>query len=252
MVAASLTGRRWGPSVSGWLVGLPFTSGPVSLILALEQGTAFTATAAAGFIAGVDAAAAFAVAYAFVAGRLRWPAALVAASAVYLSAAFALRTLSLDATVPLPLIPLYVGTLAVLLVAVRLIPAEAIALETVRPPRWDLPARVVIATTLVVVITTAAPQLGPQLTGLLTTYPIYASVLGAFAHAQRGAAATALVMRGLCFGLFAFSTFFFAIALLIDRGGIAIAFTTAIVAGLSVQSASLVVLRRRALPSPTA
>jgi len=36
---ATLAGRRFGPSISGWLVGLPFTSGPVSLFLALEQGT---------------------------------------------------------------------------------------------------------------------------------------------------------------------------------------------------------------------
>jgi len=26
----SLAGRRWGPAVSGWLVGLPLTSGPVA------------------------------------------------------------------------------------------------------------------------------------------------------------------------------------------------------------------------------
>ena len=31
---ASLAGRRWGPAVSGWLVGFPFTSAPVALFLA--------------------------------------------------------------------------------------------------------------------------------------------------------------------------------------------------------------------------
>ena len=36
----SLAGRRWGPGVSGWLVGLPLTSAPVSLFLTLEQGRA--------------------------------------------------------------------------------------------------------------------------------------------------------------------------------------------------------------------
>ena len=34
---ASLAGRRWGPAVSGWLVGLPLTSGPVIFFLALSQ-----------------------------------------------------------------------------------------------------------------------------------------------------------------------------------------------------------------------
>jgi hypothetical protein len=27
--AASLAGRRWGETVSGWFIGLPLTSGPV-------------------------------------------------------------------------------------------------------------------------------------------------------------------------------------------------------------------------------
>jgi hypothetical protein len=37
IAAATLVGRRFGPSISGWLVGLPFTSGPVSLFLTLED-----------------------------------------------------------------------------------------------------------------------------------------------------------------------------------------------------------------------
>ncbi len=41
----SLAGRRWGPTVSGWLVGLPLTSGPVAFFLALEQGNVFAAQA---------------------------------------------------------------------------------------------------------------------------------------------------------------------------------------------------------------
>jgi hypothetical protein len=35
--ATSLAGRKWGAAVSGWLVGLPLTSGPVALFLALEM-----------------------------------------------------------------------------------------------------------------------------------------------------------------------------------------------------------------------
>lgn len=34
--AASLAGRRWGPAVSGWLVGLPLTSGPIAFFLRLD------------------------------------------------------------------------------------------------------------------------------------------------------------------------------------------------------------------------
>jgi len=30
---ASLAGRRWGPAVGGWFVGLPLTSGPIAFFL---------------------------------------------------------------------------------------------------------------------------------------------------------------------------------------------------------------------------
>jgi hypothetical protein len=57
-LAASLAARRWGDAIGGWLVGLPITSGPVAVFLAIEQGPAFAADAAAGSIAGVAAQAA--------------------------------------------------------------------------------------------------------------------------------------------------------------------------------------------------
>ncbi|HEX6510708.1 MAG TPA: hypothetical protein VF157_00290, partial [Chloroflexota bacterium] len=63
IAAATLAGRRWGPSLSGWLVGLPFTSGPVVFFLALERGTGFAATAALGVVLGVTSQAVFGLAY---------------------------------------------------------------------------------------------------------------------------------------------------------------------------------------------
>lgn len=35
--SASLAGRRWGPAVSGWIVGMPLTSGPVIFFVALRD-----------------------------------------------------------------------------------------------------------------------------------------------------------------------------------------------------------------------
>ncbi|RPI79530.1 MAG: hypothetical protein EHM45_02595 [Desulfobacteraceae bacterium] len=49
IAAATLTGRRWGPGVSGWLIGFPLTSGPIALILALQQGPDFAAISLFGF-----------------------------------------------------------------------------------------------------------------------------------------------------------------------------------------------------------
>src|SRR5689334_15298204 len=61
--AVSLAGRRWGPAVSGWLVGLPLTSGPVVLFLALEQGTTFAAAAAQAIMLGIISVGVFCLTY---------------------------------------------------------------------------------------------------------------------------------------------------------------------------------------------
>ena len=248
---ATLAGRRFGPSISGWLVGLPFTSGPVSFFLALEQGTAFAAAAAAGSIAGVAASALFAIAYSETARRAGWPVALGVGSAVFAVAAFALRELPLEGD-PGTLVLLYAASVAVAILGIVLIPRPTALDEAPPPPRWDLPARMVVATALVIAITSAAPVLGPRTSGLITTYPIYASVLGVFAHVQRGPGAATQVMRGLCYGIVAFATFFLAIGLLIDRAGIAAAFVIAALAAVGVQALTLTRVRTRATPSPTA
>lgn len=252
IAAATLVGRRFGPSISGWLVGLPFTSGPVSFFLALEQGTGFAAAAAAGSIAGVTASAVFAVAYAAMAQRFGWPASLAVASATFAAAVVVLQAIPLGTDLPLPLLALYAVGVIAAIVGIRVITSPGALTDAPEPPRWDLPLRMTVATAVVILITSAAPILGPQLSGLLTTYPLYAGVLAVFAHAQRGGAAAAEVVRGLCYGIIAFATFFLAIGALIDRAGILPAFVTAAAGALLVQALTLTRVRTRGLPSPTA
>jgi hypothetical protein len=38
---ASLAGRRWGHAISGWVVALPLTTGPIVFFLAITHGPAF-------------------------------------------------------------------------------------------------------------------------------------------------------------------------------------------------------------------
>src|ERR1700680_2227784 len=68
----TLAGRKFGPTVSGWLVGLPLTSGPVSFFLALEQGHVFAAHAAQGSLMGVISLSAFCVVYCWLSLRFGW------------------------------------------------------------------------------------------------------------------------------------------------------------------------------------
>ena len=218
--------------------------------LALLGLTAFAAAAAAGSMAGVAASALFAIAYSAAARRAGWLVSLLTGSVVFTLAAAALHALPLSAE-PIALAGVYLAGVSVAVAAIIAIPRPAALEEAPPPPAWDLPARMIVATVLVLAITSAAPLLGPQLSGLITTYPIYASVLGVFAHMQRGSGAATQVMRGLCYGILAFATFFLTIGMLVDRLGIAVAFPGAAAAALVVQALTLTRVRTRATPSPT-
>jgi hypothetical protein len=101
-----------------------------------------------------------------------------------------------------------------------------------------------VATAFVLLLTGAAPILGPRLTGLLAPFPLYAAVLAVFAHHLQGAALAARVLRGLLLGLFAFAGFFLMLAALIERVGIIPAFSIAVAVALALQVGSLWALRR--------
>jgi hypothetical protein len=231
IAAASLAGRRWGQAVGGWLVGLPLTSGPVAFFLALEHGTGFAAAVAFGSLAGAIAEAGFCLAYGWSARR-GWIVALAMASLGFAVIATGLQRLAL------PLLALTVIVVATLSAALRLLPSPGAAAAAPAPPRWDLPARMVITTALVIGLTGVAPALGPRLSGVLATFPVYAAILTVFAH-RAGAAPAVQVLRGLLLGLFSFGAFFLVLGGLIERLGVAGAFAAATATALAVQAGSL-------------
>lgn len=239
IAGASLAGRRWGSAIGGWLVGIPFTSGPIAFFLALELGPRFAANAAEGIMAGTASQAAFCVAYAWTAVRTGWGASVLAATLSFAAATFILNALVLPSVVYFLLI------LGVLTGGLTVMPRRArpAANPTVFP-RWDLPMRMIVATAFVVVLTGIAPLLGARLAGLLAPFPIYATVLAVFAHRLEGAAPAIGVLRGLLLGLFAFAAFFFVLALALPSAGIGLAFAAAIGVGVVGQGASLYAGRR--------
>lgn len=231
---ASLAGRRWGETLSGWFIGLPLTSGPVCWFLAIEQGTGFAAAAARGCLAGAAAEAGFCLAYAVAARNAGWIGSLAAGTL-----AFAACALLLQASAP-PLWLLAIVAYAALGSALVLMPELASGRAGLpEPPRWDLPARMAVATALVLVLTEIAPLLGARLSGLLATYPLFGAVLAAFAQRQSGAAAAGRVLRGLLIGLFGFTGFFLLLALTIETIGIAASFAAATALALLIQGLTL-------------
>jgi hypothetical protein len=234
----SLAGRRWGPGVSGWLVGFPLTSGPVAFFLALDHGVTFAAAAAVGSMTGAGAQAVFCLLYGRLTrrGRGRWT--LLAGSLGFAAATVVLQCAVLSLAW---LVPIVIGVLAIALV---FMPKDSEAPAPAPLPRWDIPARMTVTTALVLFLTGFATVLGPQLTGLLATYPLYGAILAGFAHHLEGPGPAIRVLRGLLLGLFAFAGFFLVLALSIERAGIARAFAAAIAAALILQGGALWALRR--------
>ena len=163
--------------MGGVIVALPLTSGPVALFLVLEQGPAFAASASLGSMAGALAQGVFCLGYSALAAR-GWPLAFAGGAA-----AFALTGLVLQ-RLALPLIPLALVVAVGLAAAMVAMPRGREARRPAPPPAWDIPARMVVATALVLVLTAAAAALGPRLSGLLATFPVYAGILAVFGHHQ--------------------------------------------------------------------
>ena len=219
------------------LVGLPLTSGPVAFFLALDRGTGFAARATIGSLQGIAAEAAFCVAYGW-AARAGWEAGLLAGSLGFALAGSILQVATLPRWLLLAIV------LGALLGALRLMPRFSGTGAVVVPPRWDLPGRMIVATVLILSLTAAASWLGPQMSGLLATYPIFATVLAVFAHRTEGRAAALDVLRGLLLGLFSFAGFFVVLGLAIERLGISLSFAAAIAAAIAVQAVSLALIRK--------
>ena len=230
ILAASLASRYWGPGVGGWLVALPLTSGPVAFFLALDHGSGFAATTALGSLAGAIAEVAFAVAYAFLARR-GWPLAVCGASLAFTVVAAILQQLALGWG------SLTVGSVVAVAGALMLVPSPSHAASAPRPPRWDLPARMVATAALVLLITGMATVLGPRLSGTLAMFPVYVIVLTVFAH-RSGPAHALRVLRGLLVGLFAGVSFFIVLAGLVERLSVSGGFLAAVAVALAVQAAS--------------
>ena len=234
---ASLAARRWGPAIGGWIVSLPLTSGPVLFFLALGEGPEFAARATVGSLLGMAAICAFVLGYLALAQRGPL-ASLVAATAAYALAAIALAPVA-----GLPFLLLVLGVAVALLGVLRTLPGPSAQGATRAHPRWDLPARVIVGTSLVVLFTTLAPSLGPFLSGIVTTFPVYVSVLSVFEHLRAGRTGAIEVQRGLLTGLFGPVAYYTVVRYLLEPTGVAVTFSVAVVVTGLVGVAALRVVR---------
>jgi len=243
VVGASLAARRFGPRIGGLIGGLPVVAGPILLVYALAHGRVFAAGAAAGTLLGLVSLIAFVVVYGRLAGRVFWGASMLAGWLV-----FALATLLFSALSPPLGVALALAAIALGLGLACLPQPGGDARLHATPPSWDLPVRALCALVLVLGLTAIAGWLGPQLSGLLAPFPIIATVLATFTHAQRGTDELLRLLRGLVSGFGAFALFCFALAVSLHTLDTAAAFALATALALLTQTVVLVLVRGEPAP----
>lgn len=238
--SASLAGRKWGHAVSGWLIGLPLTSGPIMFFLSLTHHKSFVMISALGTLSGGFPLVAFCLVYAWMSRRFRWPASTAVSLLAYFSFVVAMQS------VVVSILPLYLIDILAILTGIRLMPEPGTPpAGDSKPGSWDIPARIVIGTSFILLLTGFASLLGARLTGLLATIPLYTIILTVFAHRSQGPAGAINVLRGLLFGLFAFASFFLALWFFFDHADVPWAFVLAAISALLVQGGSLLILRQK-------
>jgi hypothetical protein len=246
IAATTLLARRWGPAAGGAIAGLPLTSAPVSVFLALEQGPAFAAAAAGGTLLGLLSQAALCWTYSAVARRTGWWPSAIAGVAAFLAMTLALRPVSL------PVWPRFALVSALLMLTAAAIPAATAAPRAERPPRWDVPARMAVATMMVLGLTAVAAWLGPIWTGLLSPFPVFALVLGAFTHRAEGPGAAAALLRGIVLGSLAHAVMFALISSWLVAHGLVWTYAWSALVALGTSPVALAWARRRPAPRPPA
>ena len=237
--AVTLSVRRWGPAVGGWLSGMPVVAGPVLVFMSVEQGTTFGAEAAHATLSGLIGTVAFALTYARLSLRARWYVCLLAGWIV-----FGLVTYALYVIDP-PLWASLAGLVAASIIGPRLLPVVD-APPTAGSPRGDLIFRLVTTAVLVLLLTAVADELGPTVSGLLNAFPVLSTIITAFTHAQHGSGPTIAFVRGFSRSIIGFGSFAFMLALTMVALGLGWSLVLAMVSQVIVSGLTLRRSRRRA------
>jgi hypothetical protein len=224
---ATLAARRWGHAVSGYLGGLPLIGGPITLYLALDHGPDFAARSATFTLAAILGQGAHLMAFAHVAQRASWPAALIAGWTSFAAVAVAVAAMDPGPAAALGL------AIAGLAGAWLGLPRPKLPAVAARIPAAELRLRLAAAFLLAAAILWSADAFGPVASGLLLSMPVTGSIMPPFTLALYGADSVARLTRGFVVGLSGFTAFFFTIAVAAVPLGTAPAFGIAVGAALA-------------------
>jgi hypothetical protein len=227
----SMAERKWGAGISGLLVGLPLTAGPLLFFLTLEQGKSFATKTSIADMMGLVALAAFAFVYARVSQLHGWRPSLLAATGAYIVTAAVL--------VKLPSLPVgwaFPVACGSLLLALFSFPRQSsLKLECNISSSREIGLRMAMAAGLVFLLTSLARLLGPVPSGLVSIFPLYTSILAVFNHMKSSMLALAM-LKGVITGAFGAAVFFVIVASAQGRLATGLCFGSATLAAIAVQA----------------
>lgn len=201
--------ERFGHVTGGVVSGVPIVAGPIVYALAIEHGSAYGISAAAGALRGCIALNAFTWIYSELSRSHHWPFVLISGLI-----AFGAVT-SMNAVIAAPNGASFITSIvASMLVYKRLVDlGERIDVW----PRSKLLAPAVSALALAAIVVLGSHRLDASLSGALASFPVVTSVLAVHAHRSASAAAARQLLKGLSVGLICYACFFLALGPLLER-----------------------------------
>lgn len=201
VLVVSMSGKWWGPSIAGWLAGLPVVAGPILYLLTLSHGGVFGARAATLSLAAILASEGFNFAYAWTCRSRSWPVALVAGLVVWFLCACGLSFL--------PTSPLWASIVAVAAVSIgqAFLPITSSVAAGAPLSRFDLLGRMIAGAILTLCVTSLSAWAGPTWSGLLAVFPLLGIILSVSSQRAHGPAFVISLLRGMVLGRFSFAAF---------------------------------------------
>ena len=240
VAGVSIAARWWGPTVGGILMGLPWFTGPTLFVLIQDKGIDFGAGACVGIELGAACVAAFILAYGLISIAARWPLCLAGGMAAFAAGAWVTRDPAwLRAAAGDGAGPLWVAAAFAVLALVTtylLLPRPTTTPALQALPWWDIPMRMATTGALVTVILLTADVMGPQLSGIMSTYPVIVTVVGTFTHHRWGREAVWHMLRGITASLVGFVAFFLIVGLALSGLGLIASYALAAAVALTMTS----------------
>ncbi len=244
LLAVSLAGKRWGPSIAGWLSALPVVAGPILYLLTLEQGPHFGSIAATLSMSAIAGSEAFNFAYGWTCRFHGWVVSVTVALIVWCFVALGLSMLPVSTPIAL------LCGLGATLFSQMFLPRSRFAAIGKALRRSDIATRMLAGAILTLAVTSLASVAGPRWSGLLAVFPLLGIVLSASSHRASGPEFVISMLRGMVLGRFAFAAFCLVLAVWLPTGNTNLVFMAASVVSLAVHGVSKTLMPSAPLTVP--